>query len=50
MDTVLIYSGTKGVNNLTSSEVSWEGNSAAYQEEKVTIQLEKEIETKEENL
>lgn len=38
MDTVLIYSGTKGVNNLTSSEVSWEGNSAVYQEEKVTIQ------------
>ncbi len=50
MDTVLIYSGTKGVNNLTSSEVSWEGNSAAYQEEKVTIQSEKEIETEEENL
>ena len=38
-DTVLIYSGTQGVNNLTSSQPSWQGNSAAYQEEKVTIEL-----------
>ena len=38
MDTVLIYSGTKGVNNLTSSLHSYEGKNAVFQEEKVTIQ------------
>ena len=37
VDCLLIYSGTKGVNNLTSSEHSYEGNSAAYQENRVTI-------------
>lgn len=36
-DSVLIYSGTKGVNNLTSSKHSLEGKSAIYQEEKVNI-------------
>jgi len=36
-DTILIYSGTRGVNNLTSSELSYEGNAAAYQENCVTI-------------
>ena len=49
-DTILIYSGTKGVNNLTSAELTWEGNSAAYQEEKVTIRLANELDTKEENV
>ncbi len=44
LDTLLIYSGTKGVNNLTSSEISWEGDSAVYQEEKVTIQAKKKEE------
>ena len=37
-DTVLIYSGTAGVNNLTSSAHSYEGKNAVYQEEKVTIE------------
>ena len=37
-DTVLIYSGTAGVNNLTSSVHSYEGKNAVYQEEKVTIE------------
>jgi len=36
-DCVLIYSGTKGVNNLTSSKHSYEGNSAIYQEDRVEI-------------
>jgi len=36
-DCVLIYSGTKGVNNLTSSKHSYEGKMAAYQAESVTI-------------
>jgi len=36
-DCVLIYSGTAGVNNLTSSEHSFEGKCAVYQEEKITI-------------
>lgn len=36
-DCVLIYSGTKGVNNLTSSNHSLDGKSAIYQENKVEI-------------
>lgn len=36
-DCVLIYSGTKGVNNLTSSKHSFDGKSAIYQENKVEI-------------
>ncbi|MEA3228189.1 MAG: molybdopterin-dependent oxidoreductase [Campylobacterota bacterium] len=36
-DCVLIYSGTKGVNNLTTSKHSLEGKSAIYQENKVKI-------------
>ncbi|MBL0708397.1 MAG: molybdopterin-dependent oxidoreductase [Sulfurimonas sp.] len=36
-DCVLIYSGTKGVNNLTSSKHSYEGKSAIYQENKVEV-------------
>lgn len=36
-DCVLIYSGTKGVNNLTSSKHSFEGKNAVYQENKVEI-------------
>lgn len=36
-DCVLIYSGTKGVNNLTSSLHSYEGKSAIFQENRVTI-------------
>lgn len=36
-DCVLIYSGTKGVNNLTSSKHSYEGKSAVYQENRVEI-------------
>ncbi|MCF6330259.1 MAG: molybdopterin-dependent oxidoreductase [Sulfurimonas sp.] len=36
-DCVLIYSGTKGVNTLTSSLPSFSGKSASYQEEKVEI-------------
>ncbi|OQX74748.1 MAG: hypothetical protein B6D59_01560 [Campylobacteraceae bacterium 4484_4] len=38
-DTILIYSGTSGVNRLTPSLLSNEGDSAVYQE--VKIQLEK---------
>jgi len=38
IDTVLIYSGTPGVNNLTSSLHSYEGKNAIYQEEKVTLE------------
>ncbi len=37
-DCVLIYSGTPGVNNLTSDKRSYEGNAAAYQELKVKIE------------
>ena len=37
-DCVVIYSGTEGVNNLTSSKHSYEGRSAIYQENKVKIQ------------
>ncbi|WP_304546307.1 molybdopterin-dependent oxidoreductase [Sulfurimonas microaerophilic] len=36
-DTVLIYSGTPGVNNLTSSRHSIEGKSAIFQENMVSI-------------
>ena len=36
-DCVLIYSGTKGVNNLTSSKHSLEGKNAIFQEEKVEL-------------
>jgi len=36
-DCVLIYSGTKGVNNLTSSLASYSGKSACYQENQVTL-------------
>jgi len=36
-DCVLIYSGTKGVNNLTSSKHSFDSKSAIYQENRVTI-------------
>lgn len=36
-DCVLIYSGTQGVNNLTSSKHSYEGKSAIYQENKVEV-------------
>lgn len=38
-DCVLIYSGTKGVNKLTSSQRSYDGNSAIYQQNKVKIAL-----------
>ena len=37
-DSLLIYSGTKGVNLLTSSLLSYEGKNAAYQENKVRIE------------
>jgi len=43
-DCVLIYSGTKGVNNLTPSFHSYEGKSAVYQENRVTIQRNEERE------
>ncbi|MDD2789525.1 MAG: molybdopterin-dependent oxidoreductase [Sulfurimonas sp.] len=36
-DCVLIYSGTSGVNNLTSSKHSLDGKNAIYQENKVEI-------------
>ena len=36
-DTILIYSGTKGVNNLTTSKHSYDGKSAIFQENKVEI-------------
>lgn len=36
-DCVLIYSGTPGVNNLTSSKHSFEGKSAVFQENMVSI-------------
>jgi len=38
-DCVLIYSGTSGVNNLTSSLHSYEGKSVIYQENRVTIRV-----------
>ncbi len=36
-DTVLIYSGVHGVNNLTPSYLSYEGENAVYQDKKVEI-------------
>ena len=36
-DCILIYSGTRGVNNLTTSKHSLEGKCAIYQENRVTI-------------
>jgi len=36
-DSVLIYSGTKGVNKLTTSKHSYEGKNAAFQENRVKI-------------
>ena len=39
LDCLLIYSGTPGVNNLTPSLHSYEGKSAVYQENRVTIKL-----------
>ncbi len=36
-DCVMIYSGTPGVNNLTTDKHSYEGKSAVYQEKKVQI-------------
>lgn len=38
-DCVLIYSGTRGVNNLTSSKHSLDGKSAIYQENRVELSL-----------
>jgi anaerobic selenocysteine-containing dehydrogenase len=37
-DCVLIYSGTPGVNSLTSAKLSYEGKNAAYQENKVKVE------------
>jgi anaerobic selenocysteine-containing dehydrogenase len=37
VDCALIYSGTPGVNNLTSSKHSLDGKCAIYQQNKVTI-------------
>ncbi len=37
-DCLLIYSGTRGVNRLTSSKLSYEGKNAAYQENKVKVE------------
>ncbi|WP_428739343.1 molybdopterin-dependent oxidoreductase [Sulfurimonas sp.] len=36
-DCILIYSGTQGVNNLTSSQHSYDGKCAVYQENMVSI-------------
>jgi len=36
-DSILIHSGAKGVNNLTSSKLSLEGKNAIYQENRVRI-------------
>ena len=38
-DCVLIYSGTPGVNRLSSSRLSYEGDNAAYQENKVKVEV-----------
>jgi anaerobic selenocysteine-containing dehydrogenase len=38
-DCVLIYSGTPGVNRLSSSKLSHEGLNAAYQENKVKVEV-----------
>jgi len=37
-DCILIYSGTPGVNILSSSKLSYEGRNAAYQENKVKVE------------
>jgi anaerobic selenocysteine-containing dehydrogenase len=37
-DSLLIYSGTKGVNNLTTSKHSYEGKNAIYQENFIRIE------------
>jgi len=37
-DCILIYSGTPGVNILSSSKLSYEGKNAAYQENKVKVE------------
>jgi hypothetical protein len=34
---VLIYSGVSGVNNITPSYLSYEGQSAVYQDKKVEV-------------
>jgi len=36
-DTLMIFSGTKGVNNLTTSKHSYEGKNAVFQENRVKI-------------
>ncbi len=38
-DCILIYSGTAGVNRLSSSKKSYVGNSAAYQENRVKVKI-----------
>ena len=38
-DCVLIFSGTKGLNNLTSSKHSYEGKNAIYQENRVEVNI-----------
>ncbi len=38
-DCILIYSGTHGINKLTSSQRSYDANSAVYQQNKVQITL-----------
>ena len=38
-DCVLIYSGTNGVNNLTTCKRSYEGNSAVFQQNKVKLTI-----------
>ena len=38
-DSILIYSGTKGVNNLTSSYHSYEGKNAIFQDVMVKVSL-----------
>jgi len=42
-DCVLIYSGTPGVNNLTTSKHSLDGKCAIYQEEKVELSRQKKM-------
>ncbi len=38
-DCLLIYSGTPGVNNLTPSLLSYDGENAVYQENKVKVEI-----------
>ena len=42
-DTLLIFSGTQGVNNLTSSKHSYEGKNAVFQENRVKIKSSEEL-------